>query len=190
MNTKSFDLLVVLIVVCIIQSTVYCIENNEWINNQVQSDNNNVVLQELQQPDIQNFISAPDAIAGFNSNAINDTTVDYNNNQFYPFPFSVNDVVKQNVGMDNEIESGVKNVSRRPQITSGFQMLRRSVATMVEKIQYFIQSIWNYFTVGKFCKIEKKNVVGLSLVSNHNSKSTREQCSFSSGFESHSFRCC
>lgn len=148
MNTKSVNLLVALIVVCIIRSNVYCIENNEWINNQDQSDNN--VVQDIHQPDIQNFISAPDGIVAFNANnVVNDTAIDYKNNQFYPYPFSVNDVAK-NAVTNKENESAIENVSRKPQFTSGFQMLRRSVATMVERIQYFIQSIWNYFTVGKF----------------------------------------
>ncbi len=157
MNTKGVDLLFVLLIVvllCIIRPNVHCIENNQqWINNSDQFDN--TVVQHDVQPEIQNFISAPDAIVGFDANAINDTTseIDYKNNQFYPYPFSVNDVAKNNVvavtDKHNE-NSAIENVRRKPQFASGFQMLRRSVATMVEKIQYFIQSIWNYFTVGKF----------------------------------------
>lgn len=151
MNTKSVDLFVVLIIVCIIRPTVYCIENNEWVNNNNNQDqSDNTVVQEIQQPEIQNFISAPDAIVGFNANAINDTAIDYKNSQFYPYPFSINDVAKNAVTVKENDETAVENVSRKPQIPSGFQMLRRSVATMVERIQYFIQSIWNYFTVGKF----------------------------------------
>lgn len=147
MNTKSvYSFVVLSIVVGIITPYVYCIENNEWINNQDQSDN--AVVQEVQ-PEIQNFISAPDAVVGFNANAINDTAIDYKNNQFYPYPFSINDAAKNAVG-EKENDSAVENISRKPQFASGFQMLRRSVATMVEKIQYFIQSIWSYFTIGKF----------------------------------------
>lgn len=148
MNTKSVDLFVVLIIVCITRPIVYCIENNEWINNEEQLDNT-VVVQEIQ-PEIQNFISNPEAIVGFNANAINDTAIDYKNSQFYPYPVSINDVAKNAFTAQENMETVVENISRKPQFPSGFQMLRRSVATMVEKIQYFIQSIWNYFTVGKF----------------------------------------
>lgn len=150
MNAKSVDSLVVLtVIVCIITTNVYCIENNKWANNQDQSDN--IVPQEML-PDIQNFISAPDGVVAFNEHVFNDSAIDYRNNQFYPYPLSVNDVA------DNDKENGtaIESMSRRPQITSGFQMLRRSVATVVERIQYFIQSIWNYFTIGKsfsYCNV-------------------------------------
>lgn len=161
MNTKSGDLFAVLIIVCIIGPYVYCIENNEWINNQDQSVNN--VVPEIQ-PEIQNFISAPDAIVGFNADANNDTSIDYKNSQFYPYPFSINDVVQNPDVVQNSVavkendEEPIKNIRRKPQFASGFQMLRRSVASVVEKIQYFIQSIWNYFTVGKFYFVYVKNV--------------------------------
>ncbi|KAJ6637526.1 hypothetical protein Bhyg_10257 [Pseudolycoriella hygida] len=140
MNAKRVALLVVLIIVCIIIPNVCGIESNEWINNQLQSVNS--VVHEPQ-PEIQNFISAPDALVELN--ALNDTSIDYQNTQFYPYPLSVNNVAKNNVA--NQNETAVENISRRPPFTTGFQMLRRSVATMVERIQYFIQSIWNYFTV-------------------------------------------
>lgn len=143
MNAKSVDLFVVVIIVCIITPNVYGIENNEWINNQ----SDNIVVQEIQ-PEIQNFISAPDAIVGFNNNAINETAIDYKDSQFYPLPFSINDIAQKSI-FQKENKTAVDHVRRKPQFTSGFQMLRRSVASMVEKIQYFVQSIWNFFSYGK-----------------------------------------
>lgn len=156
MNTKSVNLFVVLIVVCIIRSSVYCIviangqNHNGFINNEKQSDN--TLVQETQ-PDIQNFISAPDAIVELNANVtdIDDTAIDYKNNQFYPQLLSVNDIPE--IAVTKPCNVGGELLNLRPQPTYGMQLISRSVGRMVQKIQYFIQSIWTYFTVGK-CEVQ------------------------------------